>query len=86
MINGKNIFDRPVKSNMRTYDNIRKISTVQGDNYTNGCLLGYIYFNNYYKIIAIDLTKQQAVDVDPKSMQQINFTGNIDQAADVFHY
>ena len=66
MIDGKNFFDQPVKSNMRTYDNIQKIATGQGDDYTAGCLLYYNYFNNYYKMIAIDLNKQQALDVNPK--------------------
>ena len=40
---------------MRTYNNIQKIATGQGDDYTTGCLLDYNYFNNYYKMIAIDL-------------------------------
>ena len=66
MIDGKNFFDQPVKSNMRTYDNIQKIATGQGDDYTAACLLDYNYFNNYYKMIAIDLNKQQALDVNPK--------------------
>ena len=58
MIDVKNFFDQPVKSDMRTYDNIQKIATVQGDDYTTGCLLDYNYFNNYDKMIAIDLSKQ----------------------------
>ena len=49
----------------------------QGDDYTTGYLLDYNYFNNYYKIIAIDLSKQQVLDADPKATQQINFTGNL---------
>ena len=57
MIDGKNIFDQPVRNNKITYENIRKIATGQGDDHTNGCLLGYAYFKNYYKIIAIDLSK-----------------------------
>ena len=44
MIDGKNCFDQPVKSYMRTYDNIRKIATGQVDDYTTGCLLDYPYF------------------------------------------
>ena len=43
MIDGKNVFDQPVKNNIRTYDNNRKISTSLGDNYTTGCLLDYNY-------------------------------------------
>ena len=80
MIDGKNFFDQPIKIDMRTYDTIRKIATGQADDYTTGCLLDYNYFNNYYKMIVIDLSKQQQLDTDPKAIQQINFTGNIDQA------
>ena len=78
MIDGQNFFDQPVRNNLRTYDSIREISTGQRDNCTTGCLLDDNYFNNYYKIIAIDLSKQHALDSDPKAIQQINFTGNLD--------
>ena len=80
MIDGKNFFDQPVKNNKVTYKNIRKIATGQGDVYATGCLLDYIYFKNYYKMIAVDLSKQQALDADPKAIQQINFTANLDRA------
>ena len=61
MIDGKNIFDQPVKNDKIMYEKIRKVATGQGDDYTTGgCLLDYIYFKNYYKMIAIDLSKQQA--------------------------
>ena len=55
-----NFFNQPDKNNLRTYENIRKIASGQGgqgDDYTTGYLLDYSYFNNYYKIIAIDLSK-----------------------------
>ena len=71
----KNFFDQPVRNNLRKYDNIRKITIGQGDDYTTSCLLDYNYFNKYYKMIAIDLSNQQALDADPKSIQEINFTG-----------
>ena len=58
MIGGKNFFDQPVKNDKVTHKNIRKIVIGQGDDYTNGCLLYYIYFEQYYKMIAIDLSKQ----------------------------
>ena len=77
MIDGQKFFYQPVKNNWRIYDNIWKIATRQGDDYTTSCLLGYNYFNKYYKMIAIDLSKQQALDPDPKSIQQINFTRNL---------
>ena len=80
MINGENFFDQPIKSNKVTYDNIRKIATGYGDDYTTGCLLDYPYFANTYKIIAVDLSKQRALDADPRAIQQINFTANLDRA------
>ena len=58
MIDGKNFFDQPVRNDKVTYENIRKIAIGQGDDYTTGCLLDYTYFKKYYKIIAIDLSKQ----------------------------
>ena len=67
-----------------TYDNIRKISTGQGDDYTTGCLLDYDYFNKNYKMIAIGLSKQQTLDADPKAIQQINFNGNQARQAAIF--
>ena len=69
MIGGKNLFDQPVKSDKVTYENIRKITIGQGDGYTTGCLLHYTYFKKYYKMIAIDLNKQQVLDADPKAIQ-----------------
>ena len=80
MIDGKNFFDQPINSNLKTYENIRKIATGQGDDYTTGCLLDYSYFNNHYKMIAIDLSKQQVFDADPRAIQQINFTANLNRA------
>ena len=58
MIDGKNFFDQPINSMTKTYENIRKIATGQGDDYTTGCLLDYPYFKDHYKMIAIDLSKQ----------------------------
>ena len=68
MIDGKNFFDRPVKNGIRTYNNIRKISTGQGDYYTTGCLLHYNYFKEHYKMIVIDLSKQQELDYENQSV------------------
>ena len=69
MIYGKNFFDQPVKNDKVTYENIRKIAIGQGDDYTTGCLLDHTYFKKYYKMIA-----------DPRAIQQINFTANLDRA------
>ena len=65
---------------IKTYENIRKITIGQGDDYATGCLLHYTYLKKYCKMIAIDLSKQQALDVDPKAIQEINVTANLDRA------
>ena len=65
---------------LKASGNIRKIATGQGDDYTTGCLLDYLYFKKYHTLIAIDLSKQQKLDVHRKAKQQINFTGNLDRA------
>ena len=63
MIDGRNFFHQPINSMTKTYENIRKIATGHGDDYTSGCLLDYSYFKVHYKMIAIDLSKQQALVV-----------------------
>ena len=80
MIDGRNFFDQPINSMTKTYENIRKIATGQRDDYTTGSLLDYPYFKNPYKMIVVDLSKQQALDADPRAIQQINFTANLDKA------
>ena len=65
---------------------LEKIDTDQRDDYTTGCFLDYTYFRDYYKMIAIDLSKQQAVNFDPKAIQQINFTANLDRTGNTRIY
>ena len=86
MIDRKTFFDQPVKNDKVTYENIGKITIGQGDDYTTGCLLDYTCFKKYYKMIAIDLSKQQVLDADPKSIQQINFTANLNRANTRFYF
>ena len=47
--------------------NMRKVATGQGDVYTAGYLLDYTYFEENYKVIARDISQQQAFDADPKA-------------------
>ena len=70
MIDGRNFFDQPVKNVLKTNNNMQKIGTGQEDDYTTGCLLDYPCFKEHYKLIAIDLSKPQALDTDPKAMQK----------------
>ena len=76
MIYGRKFFDKPIKNDLKRYDNIRKTEIGQGDDYTTGCFLDYPYLKKYDKLIAIDLSKQQKLDADPKAIQEINFTEN----------
>ena len=63
-IDGQNVVDQLVKTDMRTYNNIWKNGTGQGDYYTTGCFRDHPYFKEPYKLTAIDESKQQAVDAD----------------------
>ena len=67
MIDGKNFFGQAINSDLKTNENIRKIATGKSDDYTTGCL---------------DLCKQQVLYADPRAIQQINFTANLDRAGD----
>ena len=74
-IDGKNFYDQPINDMIKQYDEIRKIATGQGDDYTTGCLLDYQYFKDHYNLIAIDLSKQKELDADSRAIQQIEFYG-----------
>ena len=78
MGDGRYVFDQPINNMNNSYKNIRKITTGKEDDYTTGCLLDYSYFKENYKMIATDLSKQQVLDADPRAIQQINFTTNLD--------
>ena len=86
MIDGRNFLDQSINSMNKTYKNIRRIATGQGDDYTTGCLLNYFYFKENYKLLTIDLSKQQTLNADPRAIQQINFTANLDRAGNTRFY
>ena len=74
-IDGRNFYDQSINDLIKQYDEIRKISTGHGDDYTTGCLLDFAYFDKNYRLIAADLSKRKALDADPKAIQQTIFTG-----------
>ena len=80
-IDGRNFYDQPINDSIKQYNEIRKISTGQGDDYTTGCLLDFSYFEKNYKLIAVDLSKQKALDANSRAIQQIVFTGKITSTA-----
>ena len=75
-------FDLPIKTEEEAYEKIIDIS--RNNEYTTGNLLDYDYFKKYYKLIAIDLSKQQLLQENEDLIQQINFIGRLDEAANVF--
>ena len=83
-IDGRNFYDQAIHDSIKQHDKIRKISTGQGDDYTTGCLLDFAYFEKNYRLIAVDLSKQKALDADSRAIQQIIFTGKEKSATRVF--
>ena len=81
MIYGWNLFEQSVRNEIRSYGNSTKIVPGQGDNYATSYLLDYSYFKENYRSISRDLTKQYALDVDPKAIEQSSFTENLQHAS-----
>ena len=75
-------FDLPIKTEEEAYEKIIDIS--RNNEYTTCNLLDYDYFKKYYKLIAIDLSKQQVLQENEDLIQQINFIGRLEEAANVF--
>ena len=75
-------FDLPIKTEEEAYEKIIDIS--RNNEYTTGNLLDYDYFKKYYKLIAIDLSKQQVLQENEDLIQKINFIGKLEEAANVF--
>ena len=75
-------FDLPIKTEQEAYEKIIDVS--RNNKYTTGNLLDYDYFKRYYKLIAIDLSKQQLLQENEDLIQQINFIGKLEEAANVF--
>ena len=73
MIDGRNFYDQTIDDLIKQYDLVRKVSTGQGDDYITGCLLNYAHFKDNYKLIEVDFSKQKALDLDPRAIQQIVF-------------
>ena len=75
ILNGENFYDQTIGSEIKLYEEIRKLTTEQAEVYTTGCSLDFEYIKKHYRLIAIDLTRQKELDADPKAIQQIEFVG-----------
>ena len=84
LIDGRNFYDQTINDSIRKYNEIRRIVTGKGDNYATGCLLDYDYFKKNYHLIEVDLSKQRELDVDLRSIQQIEFIGMLKTRSNVF--
>ena len=73
-------YDQPINDSIKQYDEIRKISTGQGDDYTTDCLLDFAYFEKNYRLLVADLSKQKALGADSRAIQPTIFTGKIKAA------
>ena len=73
IIDGRNFYDNPLESDIEKYRELKKVMIGKGEDYTTGSLLDYDYFNKYYKLVVVDLSKQKELDADPRAIQQIEF-------------
>ena len=84
-IDVRNFYDQPIHDSIKQYDEVRKVSTGQGDDYTTGCLLDFAYFEKNYRITVTDLRKQKALDTDSRAIQQIIFTGKASAGVMIYY-
>ena len=75
LIDGRNLYDQPINDLIKQYDEVRKVPTGQGDNYTTGCFLDYAYFKDNYRLTVVVLSKQKALDADARAIQEIVVQG-----------
>ena len=73
IIDGRKFYDNLIESDIDKYRELKKVMIGKGEHYTTGSLLDYDYFKKYYKLVAVDLSKQKELDADPRAIQQIEF-------------
>ena len=83
LIDGRSFYDQPINDLIKQYDEVKKVSIWQRDNYTTGCLLDYQYFKDHYQLIAVDLSEQKELYANSRSVQQIEFSGTLKNKSQV---
>ena len=73
IIDGRNFYDNPIESDIEKYRELKKVMIGKGEDYTTGPLLDFNYFDKQYKLVAVDLSKQEELDADLRAIQQIEF-------------
>ena len=71
LIDGRNFYDQPISDEVTKYNELIKLTTGKGEDYTTGCLLNYQYYKDHYLITTCDLSKQKELEGDPRSIEQI---------------
>ena len=83
LIDGRNVYNQPIRDEIKEYDEIRKITTGKGGDFTTVCLLNYEYFKDHDQLIVVDLSKQKELYADPRAIQQIEFYGKLETNSEV---
>ena len=84
IIDGRNFHDNPIESDIEKYRELKKVMIGKEEDYTTGSLLDFNYFDKYYKLVAVDLSKQKELDADPRAIQQIEFKYILDTNSTIY--
>ena len=82
LIDGRNFYDQNISDDFKKCEELRKVMTGRGEDYTTGSLLYYHYWRNNYELICCDLSKQKVLDSNPKANQQVEFIYKLDNTRD----
>ena len=83
IINGKSFYDQGIDSDIKRYEEIRKLTTGQGEDCTTGCLSDYDYIKNHYRLMAVKLSRQKELNTDPKAIQQKELVEQLKNPGDI---
>ena len=84
IIDGRNFYDNPIENNSEKYRELKKVMIGKGEDYTTGSLLDCNYFIKHYKLVAVDLSKQKELDVDPRAIHQIEFKNTLETNSTIY--
>ena len=71
LIDGRNLYDQTINDLIKKHDEVRKVSTGHGDDYTTVCLLDYAFFKDNYRLIVVALSISKALDAVTRAIQRI---------------
>ena len=82
-IDVRNFYDQNISDDSKKYEELRKVMTGRGEDYTTGSLLEYDYWKKNYKLICCDLSKQKVLDSNTKANQHDEFIYKLDNTRNV---